>query len=201
MKRILVIFSTLVLLSLIAACGGAAQPETVTVIETVVVKEEVEVIKEVEVEKEVEVVKEVEVEKIVEVEAPDKPKGELIVSLSTFPNSLVLPNTAERNAYNASAQLFNSLVWVNDEGKVVPALAESFEVSDDGLEYLFKLRQDVKFHNGEDFDAEDVITTWKHHIDERNAYNYYFTPISDIEVMTTPSSSLCLNRMCCSCEK
>ncbi len=183
MKRILVIFSTLVLLSLIAACGGAAQPETVTVIETVVVKEEVEVIKEVEVEKEVEVVKEVEVEKIVEVEAPDKPKGELIVSLSTFPNSLVLPNTAERNAYNASAQLFNSLVWVNDEGKVVPALAESFEVSDDGLEYLFKLRQDVKFHNGEDFDAEDVITTWKHHIDERNAYNYYFTPISDIEVI------------------
>jgi len=185
MKRLSILFTMLVLLGLIAACGGAAQPETVTVVETVVVKEEVEVVQTVEVEKEVvkEVVETVEVEKVVEVPAPDEPKGELIVSLSTFPNSLVLPNTAERNAYNASAQMYNALVWVNEEGRVTPALAEDFEISDDGLEYTFYLRKGVKFHNGEDFDAEDVITTWQHHIDERNAYNYYFTPIEDIEVI------------------
>lgn len=178
MKRLFVILIIALVLGTIAAqCGAAPTPQTVTVVETVVVKEEV--VKEVV--QTVEVIQEV--EKIVEVEAPDKPKGELIVSLSTFPNSLILPNTAERNAGNVSAQIFNSLVWIDDEGKVVPALAESFEVSDDGLEYLFKLRQGVKFHNGEDFDAEDVITTWKHHIDERNAYNYYFTPITDIEVI------------------
>ena len=45
MKRYLVLFSVICVLSLIAAQCGAAQPETVTVVETVIVKEEVEVIK------------------------------------------------------------------------------------------------------------------------------------------------------------
>jgi inositol-phosphate transport system substrate-binding protein len=66
-NKLFVLLLSAVILSLIAACG-AAQPETITIVETVVVKEEVEVIKEVEVEKEVEVVKEVEVEVIKEVE-------------------------------------------------------------------------------------------------------------------------------------
>ena len=75
---------------------SACAPETI--IETVVVteKEEVVVTKEVEVEvvKEVEVIKEVEVE--VAVEPPDVPVGTLTVALSTFPNSLDPPQTAER---------------------------------------------------------------------------------------------------------
>ena len=70
----LIVLLILVALALLAACGGAAQPETVTVVETVVVEKEVDkevkVVEtvEVEVEKVVEVEKEVEVEKVVEVE-------------------------------------------------------------------------------------------------------------------------------------
>jgi len=169
MKRLLLILSTMVALSLMAACG-AAQPETITVVETVVVKEEVtvvetvevevekEVVKEVEVEKEV--IKEVEVEKIVEVEAPSKPEGDLIVTVSTFPNSIYLPNAAERNAINVSFQIQNSLVWQNDDLEFVPDLAESWESNDDGTEWTFHLREGVTFHNGAPFVAQDVVTTW-----------------------------------------
>lgn len=190
MKRIVLFLVMMVGLSLVAACG-AAQPETITVVETVVVKEEVEVIKEVEKEvvKEVEVVQtveviqEVEVEKIVEVEAPDKPAGELIVALSTFPNSIYPPNAAERNADNVASQIFEGLTWVNNEGEVVPALAESWEISEDGTEYTFKLRQGVKFHNGEDFDAQDVLTSWEAGIDEINAYAYDVARTTSVEII------------------
>jgi ABC-type transport system substrate-binding protein len=133
-------------------------------VETVIVKEEVAVVEtvEVEVEKEVTVVETVEVEKVVEVQAPDMPEGDLIVSVATFPNSLTPPNAAERNAINVMQQLFNGLTWIDDEGNIVPALAESWEVSDDGTEYTFQLREGVTFHNGEAFDAQDVVATFEH---------------------------------------
>jgi len=57
--------------------------------------------------------------------------------------------------------MYDSLVWVNEEGKLVPALAEKWEVSDDGAEYTFYLRQDVTFHNGEPFNADAVVFSWE----------------------------------------
>ena len=84
MKRLMIGLLSMLVLSLIAACG-AAQPETITVVETVVVKEEVEVEKIVE--KEVEVVKEVEVEveKIVEVEVEKIVEVEVEVEIRGIP--------------------------------------------------------------------------------------------------------------------
>ena len=59
-----------------------------------------------------------------------EPKGTLRVALSTYPNSLDIPVGAERNAHNVGWQLFNSLVWINEETRVVPALAESWKFSE-----------------------------------------------------------------------
>ncbi len=105
-----------------------------------------------------------EVERIVEVpvEVSERgPEGEIVISLTTFPNSLDLPIAAERNASTAGWHLFNSLVWVNQEKQVVPDLAESWTLSDDGTEYTFKLRDDVVFHNGEPFNADSVVFSWE----------------------------------------
>ena len=53
-------------------------------------------------------------------------------------------------------------IEVDDQGtsKIVPSLAEDWDISGDGLEYTFHLRQGVKFQNGNDFTAEDVVYTF-----------------------------------------
>lgn len=58
--------------------------------------------------------------------------------------------------FNIYYQLYDQLVSVDENGDIQPDLAESWEVSDDGTEYTFKLRQDVKFTNGDPMTAEDV---------------------------------------------
>jgi peptide/nickel transport system substrate-binding protein len=56
--------------------------------------------------------------------------------------------------------IFDNLVDYDWEGKLVPGLAESWTVSN--LTVQFKLRKGVKFHNGEDFDAESVKASFDH---------------------------------------
>jgi peptide/nickel transport system substrate-binding protein len=87
--------------------------------------------------------------------------GTLRVALPNFPNSLDVATAAERNAQNAAWQLFDSLVWINEQGDLEPALAEDWDVSEDGTTYTFRLRQDVTFHNGEPFNADSVVFSWE----------------------------------------
>ncbi|TCQ10512.1 peptide/nickel transport system substrate-binding protein [Rhizobium sp. PP-F2F-G36] len=49
--------------------------------------------------------------------------------------------------------VFEGLVAIDREGKVVPQLARSWEISPDGLTYTFKLQEGVTFHDGEAFDS------------------------------------------------
>ncbi len=55
---------------------------------------------------------------------------------------------------------------------IEPALAESWTVSDDGLEYTFNLRQGVKWHDGVDFTAADVLFTYQAVLEESNAIDW-----------------------------
>lgn len=53
-------------------------------------------------------------------------------------------------------QIFDRLIREEIDGTLTPGLAESWEISEDGTEVIFKLRKGVKFHNGDEMTAEDV---------------------------------------------
>ena len=55
--------------------------------------------------------------------------------------------------------IFEGLVKADPDGNFVPALAESFEISDDATTFTFHIRDGVKFHNGADLTVEDVVFT------------------------------------------
>ena len=55
--------------------------------------------------------------------------------------------------------IFNGLTRIDGAGNLEPDLARSWQISDDGLIYLFKLRRDIRWQDGEPFTANDVLFT------------------------------------------
>ena len=62
-------------------------------------------------------------------------------------------------------QLFDGLVRLNDESEPEAALAKNWDISDDGREYTFHLRPDLKWSNGEPLTAYDFEYAWKRVLD------------------------------------
>ncbi|WBU57761.1 peptide ABC transporter substrate-binding protein [Paracoccus sediminicola] len=98
-------------------------------------------------------------------EPPAAPTGRVIVGLSQEPtvfNPLMVKIEVDDGVHFA---LFDALFRINPEGEIVPNLAtevpsqENGGISEDGLEWRIKLRDDVTWHDGEPFTAEDVKFT------------------------------------------
>ncbi|WP_250994250.1 ABC transporter substrate-binding protein [Agrobacterium vitis] len=79
--------------------------------------------------------------------------------------------------------IFEGLVAIDRDGKIVPQLAKSWEISPDGLTYTFKLQEGVTFHDGEAFDSSVAKFTLDRARgpDSPNGQNRFFTAIDSIE--------------------
>ncbi|HEV7369656.1 ABC transporter substrate-binding protein [Arenibaculum sp.] len=79
--------------------------------------------------------------------------------------------------------VFEGLTRIDEKGSVQPGLAESWEVSPDGLTYTFRLRDGVTFHDGTTFDSADVKFAYDRARgpDSVNAQKGYFAAIDTIE--------------------
>ncbi len=153
------ILVALVLLATVAAqCGAPA-----TVIVTKVVEKEVVVTKEVVVEKEVIVTKEVEKQVVVTATPlPPVPKERTVLRYGAGGDFDTLDAQRVQGGGLPNAEwVFGRLTWYDPTMMdPVPQVAESWTVSEDGLTFVFNLRQGVKFHNGREVTAEDVVFSW-----------------------------------------
>ncbi|MGF1576808.1 MAG: ABC transporter substrate-binding protein [Cyanophyceae cyanobacterium] len=82
-------------------------------------------------------------------------------------------------------QLYDGLVEIDESFEVQPALAESWEISDDGLTYTFKLREGVLFHDGEELSSDDVKYTYEFYGDPESG-STISGQAADIESIDTP---------------
>ena len=83
------------------------------------------------------------------------------------------------------ANIYEGLTRFAPDGSIVPGLAESWEISQDGTSYTFKLRSGVAFHDGTVFDAEDVKFSLDRARaeDSTNAQKALFAGITDVTVV------------------
>ena len=99
-----------------------------------------------------------------------KSGGNLTLSIGDSPQSLNYYGAIDNNLGLISQQLFDGLVEFNYATyKLEPALAESWSISPDGRVYTFKLRQGVKWSDGEAFTADDVVFTYDQIIENSEA--------------------------------
>ena len=101
--------------------------------------------------------------------APGALAQELTLAASAQPDTLDPHATAATSSFQTLKSLYDTLLEVNEAGEIVPALAESWEVSDDGLTLRFTLREGVRFHDGSAFDSADVAATLARVQDEATA--------------------------------
>lgn len=80
----------------------------------------------------------------------------------------------------AIINLYDSLVFPNEDGTVRPHLATDWEVSEDGLTYTFNLRDDVKFHNGDTLTASDVAFSANRLLEIGEGFAYLFAAIEEV---------------------
>lgn len=87
----------------------------------------------------------------------------------------------EQYMYHIGRQLFNTLTELNDDGTLAPGLAEEWDTSD-ATNWVFKLREDVTFHNGKSLTADDVVYSLNHHRaeDSPSAVKGYMEQITEI---------------------
>ena len=101
------------------------------------------------------------------------------------------PDTLDPQKTNLDPQILlylgDPLVTKTPGGKIVPALAESWKVSEDGKVYTFKLKNGVKFHDGTPLDAEAVKASIERALDPKTKAGIAASLFAGIESVEAPS--------------
>jgi peptide/nickel transport system substrate-binding protein len=86
--------------------------------------------------------------------------GVLVASTIEEPDTLNPWTTQLVTGFDMVAGIFEGLLQYDSNQQLVPVLADSFEISEDGLTYTWHLKSGVTFHNGETFSAQTVVSNW-----------------------------------------
>ena len=113
-------------------------------------------------------------------------KDDLTIAIQLEPPHLD-PTSAAAGAIDSVlySNVFEGLTRFDGSGDVIPGLAKSWEISEDGLTYTFMLNEGVTFHDGTTMDAEDVKFSLDRigAEDSANAQKALYAAISEVNVV------------------
>jgi peptide/nickel transport system substrate-binding protein len=96
------------------------------------------------------------------------PGGRLVVALRAEPKTLNPAISQDAPSRDVLGRMHADLIHINRASQLTePALAKSYKVSHDGLHYTVKLRKGIRFSDGDPFDADDIVFTFKVYMDEK----------------------------------
>ncbi|MCR4756489.1 MAG: peptide ABC transporter substrate-binding protein [Butyrivibrio sp.] len=104
---------------------------------------------------------------------------DLNVMLETPVESLDPQQATDGTSFEVIADYTDGLMQMDADGQAVNALAESIDVSEDGLTYTFHIREDANWSNGEPVTAADFVFAWQRAVDPEVASEYSYM-LSDI---------------------
>ena len=102
------------------------------------------------------------------------------VMLGTNVMSLDTNLATDGDSFEVIADCIDGLMQMDADGAAVPAIAESYDLSDDGLTYTFHLR-DAKWTNGDAVTANDFVFAWRRIAKEAGEYAYMLDEIGNIK--------------------
>jgi len=115
-------------------------------------------------------------------ESNPKPGGTLTVALVAEPKNLN-PYTGAWHSGFVDAQIFNSLLELDENLQPRPSLAESWKILSDEKAYLFKLREGVKWHDGEPLTVDDVKFSFEKIISKYDIFGALYFNNTVVEIV------------------
>ncbi|SEB59269.1 peptide/nickel transport system substrate-binding protein [Paramicrobacterium humi] len=105
----------------------------------------------------------------------------LVAAIAGEPDQLDPHKTTSYFSFQVLENVFDTLVEPDENLEMQPALAESWDLSDDQLTWTFHLRDGVTFHDGSDFTADDVVYSYDRIIDDELSNAWRFSAVSDVK--------------------
>lgn len=111
------------------------------------------------------------------------PNNELALQIASEPDKLDPALNSTVDGACLAILSFSGLFAYDENGQLVPELADSYEMSEDGMTYTFTMKDDLKWSDGEPLDATDVVYSWNRLADPNTAadYSYLTTAIATKE--------------------
>ncbi len=97
---------------------------------------------------------------------------ELVIARTNDAIGLDPATATETEAFKVTVNLFETLVYTDEtSGEIQPLLAESWQSSEDGLRWTFRIREDVPFHDGTLCDAEAVAFNFERWMNDQSPFH------------------------------
>lgn len=98
----------------------------------------------------------------------------LTVQIRSEPPSLSPTKAKDSVSDEILNHIMEGLTRLNEKGEPIPAIAEKWDVSDDGLTYTFHLRKDARWSDGQPVTAHDFVYAWRKILDRNSAADYAY---------------------------